>query len=445
MATETVPAETVHANPARPSAEELNRPKGATRIIGIDLARGLALIGMITAHFGLSQGPELMDPATWGGLVNGRSSVLFAVLAGVSLAIITGRHTPYSGPQMANARIKIVVRALCIIAIGALLTGLNSNIAIILQTYGFLFITAIPLLRLKRWQLAGIAFCWAIIGPFLVAVLEPALEAAGLSLPFAGLLIWDTYPALTWFPYIVMGLAVGRMDLARWGNALFLLIVGALIAILGYTSVSGLPPASSELELGQGTGIDQDLGTDLGSKDWTDGALEETPEGTFIDESGNKFIPFEEFAASQNLDGQGLTGDEYISDRPGDRIIENLSMWNSAEPHSNTPFEIIGSGGFAVAVIGFCLLIGSAVRVIFAPIIALGTMSLTVYTVHVFSFRIMQDSVMATDGLSMTPWLWSLILLGLGALIWQKTLGRGPLERLVTAIVNRTVGGPSNT
>lgn len=74
------------------------------RLLGIDLARGLALIGMMAAHFMLSTTPELLNPTTWGGLVNGRSSILFATLAGVSLALTTGRTTPPTGDDLIAAR-----------------------------------------------------------------------------------------------------------------------------------------------------------------------------------------------------------------------------------------------------------------------------------------------------------------------------------------------------
>ncbi|MGY2062520.1 heparan-alpha-glucosaminide N-acetyltransferase domain-containing protein, partial [Nocardia gipuzkoensis] len=61
----------------------------AARLIGVDAARGLALIGMMAVHV-LPDATDDGDP-TWSfTLFGGRASALFAVLAGVSVALLTG-------------------------------------------------------------------------------------------------------------------------------------------------------------------------------------------------------------------------------------------------------------------------------------------------------------------------------------------------------------------
>ena len=63
----------------------MSRPAGTGRIGGLDLARGLAVLGMFGAH--LDIGTELTaDPASWAAVVDGRSSILFATLAGLAVA-----------------------------------------------------------------------------------------------------------------------------------------------------------------------------------------------------------------------------------------------------------------------------------------------------------------------------------------------------------------------
>ena len=62
---------------------------GPSRLQGIDLARALAVCGMFAAHLIALPLPVIGDPATWIGVAGGRSSILFATLAGVSLALIT--------------------------------------------------------------------------------------------------------------------------------------------------------------------------------------------------------------------------------------------------------------------------------------------------------------------------------------------------------------------
>jgi len=66
------------------------------RIVGVDAARGLALIGMIAVHifdtFGPNGAPTVATTLAWG-----RSAATFALLAGVSLALITGGRQPVWG------------------------------------------------------------------------------------------------------------------------------------------------------------------------------------------------------------------------------------------------------------------------------------------------------------------------------------------------------------
>lgn len=392
MAFET-PGSPVLASPSaeqppatEPPPEQRSQSK---RILGIDLARGFALIGMFTAHFGLTTSVEFSDPSTWGGLVNGRSSILFAILAGVSLAIITGRTAPFKEKKLADARAKILVRALCIFVLGTILTALNSYIAIILQTYAALFIIALVCLRLRRRWLVAIALAWTVGGPLLAAVWEPLVEPLGLGVPMAELLIWGSYPVLTWVPYILIGLAIGRTDLMVRKNQVLLVVIGAIFAVLGYTAAA-------------------------------------------------------QFSTQAPFEDESLEQGDFDMPSIGESISANLSGWSTAEPHSNTPFEILGSGGFAVAFLGLCLLLTPLTRLIFAPVIAMGAMSLTVYTLHVISYRLVQDDSFMNQGLAVWPWLLTIIGTAVFAVIWHKAKGKGPLERLVNRIVVATVGFRTN-
>lgn len=387
-------------NASLPTTTQQSQDK---RILGIDLARGFALIGMFTAHFGLSTSVEFTDPSTWGGLVNGRSSILFAILAGVSLAIITGRTSVYTGQKLADARVKILVRALCIFVLGEILTSLNSYIAIILQSYAALFVIALVCLRLRRRWLIAIALVWAIAGPLLAAVWEQLLEPYGLGVPMAELFIWGAYPVLTWIPYILIGLAIGRTDLTLRKNQVLLIVLGSIFAVMGYTAVGPYSGPSSTSEI-----TEEQFSQDFES------------------------MSEEELLALENSD--------FGMPSAGETIAANLPAWDTSEPHSNTPFEIIGSGGFAVAFLGLCLLVTPFTRRLLAPVIAMGAMSLTVYTLHVVTFRMVQDNGVMDGGLTVWPWFITIIVAGAFALIWQNTLGKGPLERLLNRIVLTVTG-----
>src|SRR5690606_11520134 len=58
-----------------------------TRIDGLDLARGLAVLGMFVAHVGTAG--NAYPPTEVGQLADGRSAALFALLAGVSVALLS--------------------------------------------------------------------------------------------------------------------------------------------------------------------------------------------------------------------------------------------------------------------------------------------------------------------------------------------------------------------
>jgi hypothetical protein len=70
-----------------PAARQKRWPR-SDRVVGLDVARALAIIGMFGAHVGVVADDVGSSPSTWLGVVNGRSSILFAVLAGVAVALL---------------------------------------------------------------------------------------------------------------------------------------------------------------------------------------------------------------------------------------------------------------------------------------------------------------------------------------------------------------------
>ncbi|WP_164505382.1 DUF418 domain-containing protein [Actinobaculum sp. 313] len=103
-------------------------------------------------------------------------------------------------------------------------------------------------------------------------------------------------------------------------------------------------------------------------------------------------------------------------------------------------FETVGSGGFAVVILGVCLLLGRLARTALFPLAAVGSMSLTAYSGHVIALGIKPEWGYMT---SWTP----LLILCIGALIlcslWKLFFQRGPLEWLtwkVSVLTARTPG-----
>ncbi|WP_309068478.1 heparan-alpha-glucosaminide N-acetyltransferase domain-containing protein [Microbacterium sp.] len=229
-------------------AANLARVEGPGREPGIDLARGLAVIGMFAAHLLDITAFEWSDPGTWTDVVNGRSSILFATLAGVSLAIVTGGAQPFEGRPMTYARVRIALRAGCIWFLGILLVVLETPVLVILPAYAILFLLTLPLLRAGVARLFVVAAAVAVTMPFAVFAID---SWDGWDRPLgqtvAHVLGWH-YPFLLWAAFLIAGIGVGRLAFSRPLTAGLLTGAGVVLAGVGYGVIGRwalLAPADS--------------------------------------------------------------------------------------------------------------------------------------------------------------------------------------------------------
>ncbi len=360
------------------------------RLIGLDLARGLAVFGMYAVHVGPAPSQDgvigfLME------LAQGRSSALFAVLAGFAVALITGRRTPKTGMAGRQAVAKVVIRAVILLALGTALTMTGTPVVPILAFYGLFFLLVLPLYRLGAKPLALIAAGWALVGPQLLYLLKPVVggrvflsygQADGpVSLFFTG-----GYPALTWVPFVIAGMAVARCDLTATAVRIRLALTGVALAVTGYGGswlAVRLVPGAAE-------------------------AVRKAEEG-----SGMSSV------SSVSPDSIGIFGDT------------PAGMLASA-PHSEATLSIVGNTGVAILVITACLAAMDAfprLRRLATPVIAVGSMSLTAYVYHIVAIWLLD-----TEALTVPPLY---VLLGfiasvtVLATLWSRFFQRGPLEWLM--------------
>lgn len=205
---------------------------GPSRLQGIDLARALAVCGMFAAHLIALPLPVIGDPATWIGVAGGRSSILFATLAGVSLALITGGPTPITGPARTTARLHIVVRAALLWIIGILLIATAVPVYVILPAYALLFVLALPLLGWGARALWIIAGASALTLPWLQPVWNALPIWQGMVGNDLSLMLGWHYPFTLWIVFLVAGLAIGRSSLRAGRTQVWLLIGGAAAVVL---------------------------------------------------------------------------------------------------------------------------------------------------------------------------------------------------------------------
>jgi uncharacterized membrane protein len=208
---------------------------GPSRLAGVDLARGLAVVGMLAAHLLLIDMPfTLDDPASWVDVVNGRSSILFATLAGVSLGLVTGGRSPLRGAARVRASARIAVRAGVLWVLGLLLVSTGVPVFVILPAYALLFLLALPFLGLRAPTLFVLAGALGLVMPFVQAALDSAPlwnTAEGEEL---GLVLGWHYPFPVWIAFVLAGMGAARADLRRTRTAVILLLAGTALAATGH-------------------------------------------------------------------------------------------------------------------------------------------------------------------------------------------------------------------
>ncbi|MFF4762020.1 DUF418 domain-containing protein [Streptomyces sp. NPDC001292] len=391
------------AEPTAPCAG----PPSTGRLIGIDLARGLAVFGMYSAHVG----PDVTVGGPVGFLLEtarGRSSALFALLAGFSLIIMTGRPRPRTGRAGRQAVVRILIRAAVLVALGYALTALDTGVDVILSFYGLLFLAVLPLYRLRAGVLALIAAAGALVLPQILYVLRKSIEeghwadAVVARDPLARitgtngiveLLFTGGYPVLAWIPFLIAGMAVARLDLTRPGVRSRLAAVGGALALLGY--------GGSWLAL--------------------------------------RMVPRALSAVSAATDG-GSANSAWWSDRVGETGNHIPPAWLLvAAPHSETTFSILGNTGVALVVMAVCLTVADRLprlTRLAGPVAAVGMTALTVYVLHIVALWFLSDvwhvAAIDDDSMSALPVLLTFIAAALlVATAWTRLFRRGPLESLL--------------
>lgn len=214
-------SDTQLAPPARPAHQRV-------RYVGIDLARFIAIAGMMAAHLlaPLAMFPGVSDSdrelAMGTSLIsNGAPAALFAVLGGVSIVFATRKQL--SGGLVGKAMASVAVRGVVLIVLGVLLGFVDNNIIVILAYYGVAMILVAPLIKAKSWVLAslaavlGLGFGWLNIT--LRRSLEVHMEGPHINVGFItsdplgtlrAIFVTGEYPAITWVTYLLVGMLIGR-------------------------------------------------------------------------------------------------------------------------------------------------------------------------------------------------------------------------------------------
>lgn len=388
------------------------------RLVGIDFARFLAIVGMMCAHL-LPHGSPLSF--LWAG----NASTLFAVVGGISVVLATRRYLERGA--VAAARWAMAARGIIVILLGIALASIPQAIVVVLVYFGAAMLLSIPFLRLKtRWLLAAAAGL-AIIAPFLNAGLRSDLGIVGeggsvgwevLADPLVAvraIAITGSYPVVTWLVYVLIGMVLARLLIsAASSTRQYRLIVrfavaGAAMVVVSYAVTAVLVST----------------------------------------------VVIPDFLAR----GIGLTGDDILALVYSDGFGSPLGgeWWNTLlnTPHTGSLFDLVRGIGAALLVLSITLLIAKVsspvVLRLLRPISAAGAAPLTIYVMHVavagMLFGIVTAQFDSGEILELPWWVQGGGILALNVvgavligLILALTDKRGPLETLVSYLSHKAAG-----
>lgn len=202
------------------------QPPTRSRIRGIDVARALAILGMVMVHFGPFS-PSTDTLLGWAYRTSyGRASTLFVLLAGIGVTLLFGTGERRKDPR--RAWTKVAWRVVVFLPAGIALQWLDTPVAVILHYYAAYYVLGAAAQHLPtRWLLA-LTGTWTLVGTVVyVSAFDISLAGRGTAddpfnpvLVIGDLLATGFYPLITWAPPVLVGVLVGRTRLedtaTRW-------------------------------------------------------------------------------------------------------------------------------------------------------------------------------------------------------------------------------------
>lgn len=258
--------------------------KKKSRIIGYDIARSLAVFGMVIVNFKVVMGASENGPEwlVWlVGLLNGRAAATFVILAGVGISVLSRKgHISQDRDRIRQNRNTLFRRAVFLFVVGLLYTPLWP--ADILHFYGVYIATAALLLMASDRQLWLGAIGLSVVFLLLVFIFdyEKGWDFSTLTYldfwTFAGMLrhlfFNGFHPVIPWLAFVLIGMWLGRQDVKNtkerrqilWASIFTATIAETLSYILvklfpGETGVifgsEPMPPMPLYIVAGAGTAI----------------------------------------------------------------------------------------------------------------------------------------------------------------------------------------------
>ncbi|MGG0663188.1 DUF418 domain-containing protein [Viridibacillus arvi] len=209
---------------------------GLGRLVALDVARGLAVLGMYVQHFALNDKNA--------AIVSGNTTLLFVLCGGISYSLMAQRMRD-KGIEKTAFRSRMLARAVFIDLIGYAIIMLNIPFGVILPAYSALFILALPLVNRLTRVLITTAIGLILLGPPVMVLGGSLFSEASLLYDIAG----GPMSALALSSVFVAGMAIGRLDLTNTRTALSLAGSGTIMLIISIMlSKFVLPDLSQSFE-----------------------------------------------------------------------------------------------------------------------------------------------------------------------------------------------------
>ncbi len=400
----TIPHDCI-TEPAGGQDQQGNRGMSGSRLVGIDAARGIALVGMVAVHVFSADTENGGVSLAW-ALASGKSSALFAILGGVGLAFMSGRQSPPRGAEWIRVILRQLIRAVVIIAIGFLLGAVApwEDIALILPYLGVMFAIGALLTPFGPRTLLTLGLTWAVAAPFLSMYLRLGLPTmprhnitfetflADPSGDTIRLLFTGFFPVITWISYIMIGMGLGRTNLGSRRNAAGLIAGGVTVTLIAW---------GATLVLLQQFDVRSRIAAVV---------MEHTSLDTFTD-----YLVF-------GADGE---------------LPTDTWWWLGINaPHTGTPLDLLYTAGIAMTVIGVCLGISHVTGSRMALLAVPGSMTLTLYAMHALLTELLGDLPEPMHFAVQS------IILVTFAMVWHRFIPRGPLEGMLAWLTRTLVPAP---
>lgn len=183
------------------------------RLVGLDVARAIAILGMIIVNFRGKVKPDVesFTHAAWMlDRMEGKWAAVFVVLAGVGIGLQAAKAS--TALARATLRRSLLTRAVILLAIG--IVHQHWWTWDILAFYGVYIAASVVFLRAPSSVLWGAIAAMSVASGWQWMHFErPDLNFWTLEGALGKLFFWGNHPAVPWFSLLLFGLLLARLDL----------------------------------------------------------------------------------------------------------------------------------------------------------------------------------------------------------------------------------------